>query len=1099
MRHVRYFLTALAAILFGVSAEAQGVSTTPTNCFGQCVGTATAVGFCPGVTYVWSNGATTQNITGLCAGTYTVTVTGNGCVCGTYTGVVGESGPWVTATSTPVVCDLLGGATAEQGDAALPVNYLWSSGATTQTITGLSADWYSVTITDANGCTAETSVEVGSNPSQIVVAATVTDEHCDDNHGAASASANGGTSYAYTWSTGATTATISGLTAGTYTVTVTDANGCTGSATAMVQNQGSPVFTTAHLSGCYKVNVPTFGDVFTSGSYVVNYPNASAAGCDSTVTFDVAITGQGGHSSQYFSGCESVLLPIGQFGYVVLNDTMITVTTISPSGCVDTVDYIANVSQPTTLTTQVKACGGSLTIGGVIYTQPTTITTTVPGDPCPVTQILTIDFSAPDTVAKSWSTCAVNQVQNFVTVQYDPISGCPSEINPTTIYPIAPAPPTRDTVTVCDYSQQAGESWSFGTAANGCDSAHVTLTVHAPKVATVTDSIGVCSNPHWQLVQTGNCNPDTMRVWYQVNHMAPTRDTSKVCDYTIPEGSVETHFTAVGGCDSIHVHTTLHLPKAALVVQSGETCDSNLLATQWQHIVVNSCDPDTLRIWTATSMEFETRDTSVCYNDPLVGPLVDTIYTSGCPVQVITNVTHLPQPIGSEVKVLCAGESMIWRGHQVAAPGGDYTAVLPAASATGCDSTATLHVVFVSGQKIPATKDTCDIMLDGVVFTTYLTSPNGCIDTIETELRWKSVFDSTQVIPTCVAALADSSRLDTIQIGDCFGTLRTVYQYEPNRRDSTIWSCPGGPTGTVISVITDPVTGCVTETTVHRLTYPTAVGSDSRQACPSEFPFTWNGITVLGAGNYTTVLPGASAHGCDSTVNLTVYALTNVTVTDTVWVCPGGIYTAPDGSQISAGEIWSELGQSLMGCDSTHTTKVLQFDYTGNFDVPANITLTAPFDTTFNPAAWVQSLAAGATTGFTIPLGASFAGDSLVQTSDSTWTQMFFFQTPCEMRAMERNIKVVQPIAPAVPSDCRFRVYPNPCPLGAPVYADFEGFTGELKLTISSSNGSVESQSVHQVDGFNQTIQLNLPQRSGVWFIRIQDAKHDFTVRATRH
>ena len=121
-----------------------------------------------------------------------------------------------------------GTAVVEPSGNAAPVTYLWSNNATTQSVSGLVAGVYSVTVTETPTCTAVASVTV-TEPSAVTVTCSKTDVTTNGgSDGTASVSASGGTSpYTYLWSNNATSASITGLTAGTYTVTVTDANGCT--------------------------------------------------------------------------------------------------------------------------------------------------------------------------------------------------------------------------------------------------------------------------------------------------------------------------------------------------------------------------------------------------------------------------------------------------------------------------------------------------------------------------------------------------------------------------------------------------------------------------------------------------------------------------------------------------------------------------------------------------------------------------------------------------------------------------------------------------------------------------------------------------------
>ncbi|MES2592745.1 MAG: PKD domain-containing protein [Bacteroidota bacterium] len=210
--------------------------------------TAGASGGTPGYTYLWQPGAqTTVTATGLSAGTYTLTVTDSkGCVK-TTNAVIAQPAPIVISFSaqTNVSCfaGSDGSVTASPAGGTAGYTYLWTPGATTTaTKTNLSAGTYSVTVTDAQGCT-ETNWVVITQPTVAAVSTTKTDETCDYlNNGTATAAASGGTpGYTYVWQPGAfTTATISNLSAGTYTVTSTDLKGCTSSTTAVIA-QPAPI------------------------------------------------------------------------------------------------------------------------------------------------------------------------------------------------------------------------------------------------------------------------------------------------------------------------------------------------------------------------------------------------------------------------------------------------------------------------------------------------------------------------------------------------------------------------------------------------------------------------------------------------------------------------------------------------------------------------------------------------------------------------------------------------------------------------------------------------------------------------------------------
>ena len=185
-------------------------------------------------TYSWSNSQTGPVATNLSAGTYTVYVTdGNGCL---QQGTVVITQPTqinLTANTVPPTCNNANGsATVNPNGGTGPYTFVWNPSAqTTVTATGLSAGNYSVTVTDANGCTDTTSVTLINSNAPTSQISAQTNELCfGGNTGDATVTANGGNGpYTYSWTTtpSQTTTTATGLTAGNYTVVTTDAAGCT--------------------------------------------------------------------------------------------------------------------------------------------------------------------------------------------------------------------------------------------------------------------------------------------------------------------------------------------------------------------------------------------------------------------------------------------------------------------------------------------------------------------------------------------------------------------------------------------------------------------------------------------------------------------------------------------------------------------------------------------------------------------------------------------------------------------------------------------------------------------------------------------------------
>ena len=205
---------------------------------------ANASGGQPSYTYAWTpGGETTSSISGLATGNYSVTVTdANGCTGSDSDFMDQPSAVTASCSSTPALCfgEGTGTATVTPGGGTSPYTSLWSDGQTDATATGLMADGYSVTVTDANGCTATCSVGVTQPPAALSATCSATDALCNgESTGSVSVSVSGGTTgYSYSWSNGSTDASQTGLIAGTYTVMVTDSNGCTTTCSATV---GEPI------------------------------------------------------------------------------------------------------------------------------------------------------------------------------------------------------------------------------------------------------------------------------------------------------------------------------------------------------------------------------------------------------------------------------------------------------------------------------------------------------------------------------------------------------------------------------------------------------------------------------------------------------------------------------------------------------------------------------------------------------------------------------------------------------------------------------------------------------------------------------------------
>lgn len=283
-------------------------STTNVSCNGGNNGTANAnaMGGTSPYTYLWSNSQISASITGLAAGTYSVTVTDNkSCTANASIIITQPAAFSVSVSSTNISCNggNNGSSTATAGGGTGPYSYLWSGGQTTPSVNNLSAGAFSVTVTDNNGCTSSASGNI-TQPAAITLTVSSTNAACGISNGSATVSAGGGTgSISFLWSNGQTNSTATGLASGTYSVTVTDANNCSNSASTAVGSAGAPsvAVTTTDVS-CSGSNNGTATASVTGGTSPYTYlwsggqTTATATGL-AAGAYTVTVTGNDGCSA----------------------------------------------------------------------------------------------------------------------------------------------------------------------------------------------------------------------------------------------------------------------------------------------------------------------------------------------------------------------------------------------------------------------------------------------------------------------------------------------------------------------------------------------------------------------------------------------------------------------------------------------------------------------------------------------------------------------------------------------------------------------------------------------------------------------------------
>jgi hypothetical protein len=259
----------------------------------------------PGETYLWNTLQTTASITVSISGTYTVTVTdANTCTDTDEVIVTVNSLPSATITpsGSTFFCD--GGSVSLSAPAGM-TSYLWTGGATSQSINATASGTYTVTVTGGNGCTNSSNIAVTEFLVPTVSITPPSPAFC----AGACQNLTATASSSYLWNTGAATQTINISTAGTFTVTITDANGCTNSVSAT--------------------------------STVLTLPTASA-GTDQNICLlgSTTLTATGGGSYLWSNGGTSATNTVDPIATAVY-----TVTVTNGNGCTDTDDVTVNVNQ----------------------------------------------------------------------------------------------------------------------------------------------------------------------------------------------------------------------------------------------------------------------------------------------------------------------------------------------------------------------------------------------------------------------------------------------------------------------------------------------------------------------------------------------------------------------------------------------------------------------------------------------------------------------------------------------------------------------------------------------------------------------------------
>ncbi|RIH65635.1 hypothetical protein D1164_08185 [Mariniphaga sediminis] len=863
--------------------------------------------------------STGDSIFSLITGTYILTITdANGCTNIDSVAVTQPEELIVLIDSVGHVnCyegkDGLARATASGGTGSL--SYEWNTVPVQNTpvATNLSAGEYIVTVTDENGCVATDTVEVLQPDELIAIIDSVGNVNCfggDD--GFARVSVLGGTAgYFYEWSTVPVqdSSVALNLTAGEYSVIVTDSLGCVAWDTIQITEPDSLVLTAIAIESRCNGNKPGSIDLTVSGG--TPYPTAPYYEYEWRDSTGVIAT------TEDLSG--------------LAGDMLYTVVVKDANGCLDSLEVFIDEEKNINLALTVDSvnCFGEST--WAIHTivsqgkKPYTYKWNTGDNSAEL-----IDISAGFyrvTVEDDWGCTATDSV-----LLVDP--------------PLLVAGITPDSAEICegDVIQMNGNPvggtgvythlWS-GTGATYLSAVDIVDPVFSGATAgvyeliyAVTDENGCFANdtssvtvwPNtYSVTDTFLCAPELPFVWNDSTYTAFGTYTN-----IIPNAA---------GCDSVMTLNIFELPATASVTDTFICApelpfvwnDSTYTAFgTYTNIIPNAVGCDsvmTLNIFELPATASVT-DTFICSPElPFVWN--DSTYTAfgtytnvipnaaGCDSVMTLNIYELPTTTSVTDTFICAPElPFVWNDSTYTAFG-TYTNIIP--NAAGCDSVMTLNIY-----ELPATTSVTD---------TFICSPD--LPFVWNDSTYTAFGTYTNVIPN--AAGCDS--VMTLNIYELPATTSVTDTFICAPELPFVWNDSTYTAfGTYTNIIPNAA-GCDSVMTLNIYELPATTSVTDTFICSPELPFVWNDSTYTAFGTYTNIIPNEV--GCDSVMTLNIYELPATTSVTDAFICSPELPFVWNDSTYTAFGTYTNIIPNTAGCDSVMTLNI--------YELPATTSVTDTF------------------------------------------------------------------------------------------------------------------------------------------------------------
>ena len=864
--------TSNATITQPASAMAATISSTNTACLSNTgIASVIASGGTPSYSYAWSpSGGTAATATGLGAGTYSCLITdANSCSITKTVSVNTASGPSLTSASQTNISCFGGSNGAASVNAATggttPYTYNWTpgnpTGDGTTSVTGLTAQVYTCTVTDANGCSALQTFNITQPASALATSTAVTNVLCFSNStGSATITATGGTTaYTYLWSTGATTSVIIGQTAGVKTATVTDANGCTSIKSVSITQPASALATSTAVT-----NVACFGNSTGSATVTASGGTAAYTYLWSTGATTSVITSQASGTKSYTvtdaNGCTSsgnaiisqpasALVTATAVTNVLCNGNATGAATITATGGTASYSYLWSTGATTSViasqtagvkTATVTDANGCTSIKSVTISQPISALATSTA----VTNVLcngNSTGSATITVTGGtasysyvWSTSATTSVitsQASGTKSYTvtDANGCTSSGNAIISQPSsALATSTAVSNVLCNGGStgSATVTATGGTASysylwsTGATTSVITSQAAGVKTATVTDANG-CTSVN------------------SVTILEPTLLTATTS---------QTNTTCNGVCDGSAIIT----PNGGTAPyifnwSNGNTASTNSLLCAGNYTVIvtdaNGCSiTQTVSISEPSAIVATSNASNILCNGASSTVTVSATGGTGA----LNGTGTFTELAGSYTYTITDANSCLATTNIVISEPTTLIASV-SASAIACNGGTTQINFVVTGGTSPYIGDASVIVSAGT-YTYLVSDANGCSTTTSISITEPLAITNSQTVTIC------------------------------NGQSLTVGSNTYTASGTYTNVLQSLVNGCDSTLTTELTILPANTHTQNITLCFGQV-LSIGSNTYNASGTYTDVL--VASNGCDSTLTtvLVINSVIDVTTT----------------------------------------------------------------------------------------------------------------------------------------------------------------------------------------------------------------------------